>query len=103
MFKIRRDDTVMVVSGKDRGKKGKVLRVFPENSRALVERVNLVKKHVRRRREQDQTGIIEMEAPIHISNLMLFCRHCNKPTRVGATFLKDNTKSRICKKCKEAI
>lgn len=103
MFKIRRDDTVLVIAGKDRGKKGKVLHVFPKDNRALVERVNMMKKHVRKRREQDQAGILEMESPIHVSNLMILCKHCNKPTRVGFKLLKDNTKTRMCKKCGEAI
>jgi large subunit ribosomal protein L24 len=103
MFKIRKDDTVLVVAGKDRGKKGKVLHVFPKINRALVERVNMMKKHVRKRREQDQAGILEMESPIHVSNLMVLCKHCSKPTRVGFKLLKDNTKTRMCKKCGEAI
>ncbi|MBM3249019.1 MAG: 50S ribosomal protein L24 [Candidatus Omnitrophica bacterium] len=103
MFKIRKDDTVLVIAGKDRGKKGKVLHVFPKIDRALVERVNMMKKHVKKRREQDQAGILEMESPIHVSNLMVLCKHCSKPTRVGFKLLKDDTKTRICKKCGEAI
>ncbi|HOX54727.1 MAG: 50S ribosomal protein L24 [Candidatus Omnitrophica bacterium] len=103
MLKIRKDDTVLVIAGKDRGKKGKVLHVFPKINRALVERVNMMKKHVRKRREQDQAGILEMESPINVSNLMVVCKHCSKPTRVGFKLLKDNTKTRTCKKCGEAI
>jgi large subunit ribosomal protein L24 len=103
MIKIRRDDIVVIITGKDRGKKGKVLKVFPKERRLIVERINMIKKHIRKRREQDQAGIIEMEAPIDISNVMVICKHCNKPTRVGITFLKDKSKSRICKKCGEAI
>jgi len=103
MLKVRRDDIVLVVAGKDRGKKGKVLKVFPNNNRAIVERINMMKKHLRKRREQDQGGIIEMETPIHTSNLMVLCKHCNKPTRIGSKFLKDNTKARICKKCGETL
>ncbi|MFH1655569.1 MAG: 50S ribosomal protein L24 [Candidatus Omnitrophota bacterium] len=103
MLKVRRDDTVLVTTGKDRGKKGKVLKVFPKNNRVIVERINMMKKHLRRRREQDQSGIIEMEAPVHISNLMVFCKHCNKPTKIGVKFLKDKTKARTCKKCGETL
>lgn len=103
MLKIRKEDTVIVTSGKDKGKKGKVLKVFSGQNRAIVEGINMIKKHTRKRREQDQAGILEMESPIQISNLVVLCRHCNKPTRIGFTLLKDKTKSRICKKCGEAI
>ena len=103
MLKIKRNDTVKVISGKDKGKQGKVLRVFHGSNRAIVERINLVKKHLRRRREDQQTGIVSLEAPINISSLMIICKHCNKPARVGFTRLKDGTKSRLCKKCKEII
>lgn len=103
MLKLRRDDIVVVMTGKDKGKKGKVLKVFSENNRVVVEKINMMKKHLRKRREQDQAGIIEMEAPLHVSNLMVFCKHCNKPARIGVKLLKDNTKARICKKCGETI
>jgi large subunit ribosomal protein L24 len=103
MLKIRRDDIVLVAAGKDKGKKGKVLKVSLENNRAIVEGVNMMKKHLRRRREQDQSGIIEMEAPIHISNLMILCKHCSKPTRIAIKLLKDGSRSRICKKCGEIL
>ena len=103
MLKIRRDDIVFVTSGKDKGKQGKVLKVFLKPNRAIVERINLVKKHLRRRREDQQSGIVSVEAPIHISNLMLLCRHCNRAVRVGFMMLKDGTKTRYCKNCKEII
>lgn len=103
MFKIKRGDTVQVIKGKDRGKKGKVLKLIPEENRAIVEGINLIKKHKRRTREDEQAGIVTLEAPIHLSNLMFFCKHCNRTTRVGFTILKDGTKSRFCKKCKELI
>lgn len=93
----------MVAAGKDKGKKGKVLQVSSASSRAIVEGINMMKKHLRRRREQDQSGIIEMEAPIHISNLMILCKHCSKPTRIGVKVLKDGSRSRICKKCGEIL
>ena len=103
MFKIRRNDIVKVVCGKDKGKQGKVLKVFRNSNRAIVERINLVKKHMRRRREDQQSGIVAVESPIQVANLMVVCKHCNKPARIGFTVLKDGTKSRLCKKCKEII
>ena len=103
MYKIRKDDTVQVIRGDDRGKKGKVLRILTQGNRAIVEGVNLVKKHRRKTREDQQGGIVSIESSISLSNLMLFCKHCNRPNRVGFTVLKDGTKSRICKSCKETI
>lgn len=103
MYKIRRDDIVTVIKGDDRGKKGRVLKVFPKEFRAIVEGINLVKKHRRRTREDQQGGVVSIEAPINLSNLMLFCKHCNRSTRTGFIILKDGTKSRFCKLCKEAL
>ncbi|MDI6606339.1 MAG: 50S ribosomal protein L24 [Candidatus Omnitrophota bacterium] len=103
MFKIRKGDIVQIITGKDRGKKGKVLAMLPEGERVLVEGLNLVKKHKRQTRQDQQGGIVSIEAPIQISNLMVFCRHCNRPVRVGFTVLKDGSKSRFCKSCKEGI
>jgi len=103
MFKIKKGDTVQIIAGKDKGKKGKVLGLLPEGRRALVEGLNLVKKHKRQTRQDQQGGIVSVEAPLSISNLMLFCKQCNRPVRVGITVLKDGTKSRFCKSCKEGI
>jgi len=103
MFKIRKGDTIEVIKGKDRGKKGKVLAVMPLRGRAIVEGINMVKKHKRRTREDEKGGIVPIETPISLTNLMLFCKNCNCGRRVGFTILKDGTKSRICKECKEAI
>ena len=100
---IKRDDIVVVISGKDAGKKGKVLRIFRQEGKAIVERINFAKKHMRRRREDQQSGILEIEQPVHLSNLMLFCKQCNKQTVIKNILLKDGTKSRACKKCGEAI
>ena len=94
MFKIRRDDIVKVLTGKDIGKTGKVLKIFPSNNRAIVEGVNIIKKHLRRRRQEQQSGIVKIESPINISNLILICSHCNKQTKAGSTFLKDGEKVR---------
>ena len=102
-FRIKRGDIVQVISGDDRGKRGKVLRVFPQEERAIVEGVNFVRRHTRPRRMGETGGIIEKEAPIHISNLMLVCPKCNQPTRVGMMLLEDGTKVRYCKKCGEII
>ncbi len=102
-FKIRKGDFVQVIKGKDKGKKGRVIKVFPKEARVLVEGVNFVKKHVRPRKIDQQGGIIQMEKPISISNVMLFCLKCSKPTRVGIKFLDDGSKVRYCKKCGEII
>jgi len=96
---IRKDDMVIVIAGRDKGKKGKVLKVLPSKNRAVVEGVNLVKKHLRRRSEEEKGGIFQIPSPIHLSNLMLFCRSCNRGVRFKTQVLKDGTKVRICKKC----
>jgi large subunit ribosomal protein L24 len=96
----------VVLAGKDKGKRGKVLFVIPDRSRVLVEGINKVKRHTRPTRRDRQGGIIEMEAPIHISNLMVICPNCNKPARTKRQFLEERdskSKVRVCKKCKEII
>lgn len=103
MLKVRKGDIVQVIKGKDTGKKGKVLNILTESKRALVEAINLVKKHKRQTRQDQQGGIVSIEAPISVANLMLVCKSCQRPVRVGFSILKDNTKVRICKSCKEAI
>lgn len=100
--KIKKDDFVYVIAGKDKGKKGKVLRSIPKESKVVVEGVNIVKKH-QRATATKPGGIIEMPAPIHVSNVMLICPRCNRPTRVGFAFLEDGRKVRKCKKCGENI
>lgn len=103
MFKIKRDDLVQVISGADKGKKGKVLKIFCKENRALVEGIKLAKK-AKRKTQQDQTGgIASIETPISISSLLLVCKNCSRPTRVGFMKLKDGAKVRFCKACKEAI
>lgn len=103
MQKIKKGDTVSVIAGRDKGKNGKVLRVYPNLDKVLVERVNVVKKHMRRRSEEQQAGVVEIESPIHISNLMVYCKQCNRATKVGFTVLKDGSKSRYCKRCQEVL
>ena len=102
MAKIKRDDLVLVIAGKDKGRRGKVLRVFPRRNRVMVENVNVVKRH-QRPTQTIQGGIIEKEAPIHLSNVMLICPKCGESTRVGFKFLQDGRKVRSCKKCGEII
>lgn len=102
-FRIKRGDLVEVIAGDDKGKRGKVLKVFPKEERVIVEGVNFVRRHTRPRRMGEPGGIIEKEAPIHISNISLVCQKCGSKTRVGAMFLEDGTKVRYCKKCGEII
>lgn len=103
MAKIKKNDNVKILTGKDKGKTGKVLAVFPEKERALVQGLNLVKKHMRRTKEDQQGGVIQKESSISVSNLMVVCQKCSSPTRIGFSKLSDGTKIRICKKCKELI
>ena len=102
-MKIRKNDTVLVITGKDRGKKGKVRFAYPKDEHIVVEGINFIKKHTRARRAARQAGIIELEAPIHVSNVMLLCNKCNHPTRIGFTKLKDGRKVRLCHSCREVI
>ena len=103
MAKIKKDDTVKILKGKDRGKTGKVIAVYPDKGRAVVQGLNLIKKHARRTKDDQQGGIIQKESPINISNLSVVCPKCNKPTRIGFSKLSDGTKVRTCRKCKELI
>ena len=101
--RVRKNDTVMVIAGKERGKIGKVLRVLPRENRAVVERFNIVKRHIKPRGPQSPGGIVEKEAPIHLSNLMPMCERCNAPVRVGSRRLDDETKARVCRRCGELL
>jgi large subunit ribosomal protein L24 len=101
--KIKKNDIVQVIKGKDKGKKGKVINVIVATKRALVEGLNLAKKHKRQSRQDQKGGIISIEMPISISNLMVICKSCSKPSRLGVMVQKDGTKSRFCKACKEAL
>ncbi len=102
-MRIRKDDTVVITTGKDRGKKGKVRRAFPGEDRVVVEGLNMIKRHSRARRATRQAGIIEMEAPIHVSDVMLICNKCGNPTRVNFRVLEDGKKVRVCNSCREVI
>jgi len=103
MLKIKKGDTVQVTKGKDNGKRGKVLAILVEESRALVEGVNMLKKHKRRTQTDQQGGVVSIEAPLQISNLMLICKQCNAPKRAGFVVVGKRRKDRICKTCKEVI
>ncbi|MBI5650100.1 MAG: 50S ribosomal protein L24 [Chloroflexi bacterium] len=102
MNKIRKGDTVQVISGNDKGKRGEVHAVLPKDDRVLVAGIHLVKKHQRRTGNvRTQVGIIERESPIDISNVLVVCKHCSKPARMGVKTFEDGAKSRVCKKCGE--
>jgi len=105
-MKIKKNDLVKVISGNAKGSEGKVLKVFPETGRVIVEKIHLVKRHTRKQQGSggaQQGGIVEKEAPIHVSDVILVCPKCGKPTRTSVIVLGDGTKARQCKKCKEML
>jgi large subunit ribosomal protein L24 len=104
LAKVKRDDTIEVLIGKDKGKRGKVREVRPKDHRVVVADVNIVKKHIKPGRTQArQAGIVDMEAPLDISNVAVVCTKCDRPTRVGVRMLDDGSRARFCKKCGELI
>jgi large subunit ribosomal protein L24 len=102
-MRLRSEDTVLVIKGRDRGKQGRIQQVFPKKGRVLVDGVNIVSRHTRAASGVRQGGIIQKELPIQAANVMLVCTHCNRPTRIGARTLSDGTKARTCKRCQEVI
>lgn len=102
-IRIKKDDKVKVLTGKDKGKIGKVLRVNRKKGRIAVENVNVVKVHQKPSQANPQGGIVEKPLPINISNIMLMCNHCVKPTRIGIKQLENGKRVRVCKKCNEQI
>jgi len=100
--KLKKGDLVKVIAGKDKGKTGKIISFVPKKNRVIVEGVKIIKKH-EKATQTSKGGIIEKESPIDISNIMLVCPHCNKPTRIASKFLDDGTKVRACRKCNETI
>jgi large subunit ribosomal protein L24 len=101
-LRIKKGDTVMVITGKDNNKTGKILRIFSKKERVVIEGLNLIKKHTRARGNQPG-GIEEKEAPVHISNVMLYCPKCSKPVRIKKAILENGDKVRVCVKCGEAF
>jgi large subunit ribosomal protein L24 len=101
--RIKKNDTVMVIAGRERGKTGKVLRVLPAKERVLIERLNLVKRHQKPRGPQSPSGIVEKEAPIHLSNIMIMCDKCNAPVRMGKRDLEDGRSVRVCRRCGDQL
>lgn len=101
--RVRSGDQVLVIAGKDKGKKGKILKVIPEKNRVVVEGVNIAKHHRRPTGKVMQGGIQEEPAPIHASNVMLVCRDCGQPARTGRKFLEDGSKVRVCRRCGEVV
>ena len=101
---IRRNDNVVVTTGKDRGKRGRVLKVVPEKNRLIVEGVNFIKRHTKPNpQRQIKGGVMEREASLHASNVQLVCPECGKPTRIGRKILGDGRKVRICRKCEGVV
>jgi large subunit ribosomal protein L24 len=102
-MKIRKNDTVLVIAGKDKGKKGKVRFAYPDENRVMVEGVNMVKKHAKARGQVRQAGIIEREAPISAANVKIGRASCRERARVGYRLLQDGRKARVCRACGEVI
>ena len=102
-MEIRKNDSVMVIAGKERGKTGKVLRVLRDEGAVIIERINVVKRHTKPRGPQQPGGIVEKEASVDASNIMIMCDKCNAPVRIGRKILADGKKIRICRRCQEAL
>ncbi len=102
-MKIRKNDTVLIIAGKDKGKKGKIRRALPKEKKVLVEGLNVIKRHSKTKGQARQAGIIELEAPLSVSKVMLICTKCTKPARVGYRLLEDGKKARVCRSCSEII
>lgn len=100
---IHKDDNVVVITGKDKGKKGKVRFAYPRKQQVIIEGINFIKKHSKARGAARQAGIIDLEAPLHVSNVMYVCSKCNKPARIGMRKLGDGRNVRICRACGEVI
>lgn len=101
--RVKKDDKVKIITGKDKGKIGKILKVVNKTNRVIVENINIVKSHQKPNMKNPQGGIIDKEAPIDFSNVMLMCNHCMTPIRIKMKTLEDGTKVRVCPKCNEAI
>jgi large subunit ribosomal protein L24 len=102
-MKIRKDDTVLVIAGKDRGKKGKVRFAYPREQKLIIEGINFIKKHSKAKGQARQAGIIDIEEPMHVSKVMYLCGKCNKPSRLGSRALEDGRSVRYCRNCNEVV
>jgi len=102
-LKIKKSDKVIVISGKEKGKQGKILSIISKKNRVIVQSVNMIKRHMKPSRQYSQGGIIEKEGALHISKIMLVCPRCQKPSRISNHILDDGRKVRLCKRCKEVI
>ena len=102
-MKIRKNDTVLIITGKDKGKKGKIRRALPKEEKVLVEGLNVIKRHSKTKGQARQAGIIELEAPLKVSKVMFICTKCTKPARIGYRLLDDGKKARVCRACSEVI
>jgi large subunit ribosomal protein L24 len=100
-YKLKKEDTVQIIAGKDKGKRGRILKILRQSDRVVVEGINIVKKTKKRRNQQDRGGIVEIEAALHSSNVMIVCKKCG-PTRIGYK-LEGDAKTRVCRKCGEAL
>ena len=100
---VKKGDVVKILSGKEKGKSGKILKAFPAKQRIIIEHLNMIKKHTKRRSQGQGGGIIEREGTLHVSNVMLICPSCKQATRIGKKLLEDGTKLRVCKKCGEVV
>ena len=101
---IRKNDNVVVTTGKDRGKRGRVVRVVPDKNRVVVEGVNIIKRHTKANPQRNiKGGLVEREAPLHASNVQIVCPECGKPTRIGRRILGDGRKVRVCRKCEGVV
>jgi large subunit ribosomal protein L24 len=102
-MKIRKDDTVLIIAGKDRGKKGKVRFAYPRKEMLIIEGINFIKKHSKAKGAARQAGIIDIEEPMHVSKVMYLCSKCNKPSRIGSRKLEGGGNVRYCRNCNEVI
>lgn len=100
---VKKNDVVVVIAGKDKGRTGKILRIFSKSNRVLVEKINIIKRHTRPSAKNRQGGIVEKESPLHVSNVMLYCTKCTKPVKSVKKMLDDGNRVRICKKCGESF
>jgi large subunit ribosomal protein L24 len=102
-MQIKKNDNVLVISGKEKGKKGRVIAVYPAENRLLIEKLNMIKRHTRPTQQLRQGGIVEKEGPISLSNVKLICSKCDKPTAAARKTLEDGTRLRVCKNCNETL